>query len=270
MRKHILAITAGMMAFSLTACSSGNTLLEGASPENSALALYQYENGTVTSYWLYDTETEEQLLAELAKVPVRESDWTLTTLEKPVYGLEIGTEDGFIGAAWSDGHWIASDGTVYDFDFDFAALKDRYAWEEEASYSPGGIPVGFPAARAMMLTETGWNRAVMAPAAALTPAEGLSMELVSRTETEISVIFDNQSSGTAGLGNYFSLQVQLDGVWYEIPPEGDLMFTDIAYEFPAGSTFEKTYDISPYGELPAGTYRLVSDMNGLAVEFTAE
>ncbi len=267
MRKYILTVAAGLTALLLTACSGGNTLLEGASPESSALALYKYENGTVTSFWLYDTETEEQLLAALAEVDAKENDWTLTDLEKSVYGLGIGAGEGFLTAAWSDGHWITSDGTVYDFDFDFAALETAYPWDDVESYAAEGLPVGFPALRAMSLTENGWNAAILAPSEALTPSEGITMELVSRTDTEITVEYGNRSGQEAGLGKYFAMQVQLDGVWYAIPPERELMFEDIAYVFPADGTFEMTYDISPYGTLPAGTYRLVSEDMGLAVEF---
>ena len=36
-----------------------------------------------------------------------------------------------------------------------------------------------------------------------------------------------------------------------------MVFNDIAYIMKAGGKTKKTYDLTPYGELPSGKYRIV-------------
>jgi hypothetical protein len=56
-----------------------------------------------------------------------------------------------------------------------------------------------------------------------------------------------------------------DGVWYEIPPiPGHWGFNDNGIIIQNGEVQEKTYDLTMYGSLPAGTYRFVAF--GLSIE----
>lgn len=55
--------------------------------------------------------------------------WLAQDAILPIYGIDIGSTDGFrIVAAWTGGFWIAQDGKTYKFDFDFEALAWQEAW----------------------------------------------------------------------------------------------------------------------------------------------
>ena len=66
-------------------------------------------------------------------------------------------------------------------------------------------------------------------------------------------------------GEHYNLQVLLNGDWYEIPTSpGNWACRDIGLILENGSEYNKIYNLAMYGELPTGTYRLVS--YGLSVE----
>lgn len=77
----------------------------------------------------------------------------------------------------------------------------------------------------------------------------------------------NKSGIEWSYGEYYAIHVLLDGVWYEIPAiPGNWAFNDIAFIIQHGEEQSKTYNLAMYGDLPAGTYRLVA--GGLSVEYT--
>lgn len=79
------------------------------------------------------------------------------------------------------------------------------------------------------------------------------------------VTFRNDSGEEWCYGKYFHLEVLLDGVWYVVPTASELDFPDIAMLLPAGKEQQEEYWLAPYGELPAGTYRIV--VEGMADSF---
>ncbi len=82
----------------------------------------------------------------------------------------------------------------------------------------------------------------------------LQLESVSSTGTTYLLV--NHLDEPVEYGCDFYLQIQLEGVWYEIDLE--LEFTAEGYDTPAHSQTRLTSDWTiHYGELPTGTYRLV-------------
>ena len=67
-------------------------------------------------------------------------------------------------------------------------------------------------------------------------------------------------------GQSFRLEALVEDLWYSIPAEREMAFTAEGLVVPAGSSTEESYDLSAYGKLPAGTYRLVIE-NSLRMEF---
>ena len=89
---------------------------------------------------------------------------------------------------------------------------------------------------------------------------------MSQEGNKFSCTLTNNGVEEEAVGKYFSVQAEVSGEWYDIPTATQLAFEDIAFIVEAGGTFEITYDITPYGELPAGKYRLVAENS--AAEFT--
>ncbi len=260
MKLIMLGIVVSMVSIGLTACGKqeSNTLLQNASPSTSALYFYQYSEESSETYIIYDTKTVEQVVELLSKLPAKEvKDWSYDKITYPIYGFDIGGKDGFsVNVAWSNGYWIAQDGRVYQYEFDFSRLKEEYEWEQlegsrELTY--------FPCASRLLKDERGWNQKLLSPAPKLEAAEGVTANLVSQSDDKITVRYINKSGNEWIYGTYYHLQVQLEDSWYLIPMESSNWgFHDIAYSIPDDSNSEQTYHLQPYGTLPKGNYQLVA------------
>lgn len=270
MMKRITVIAAALsLAACLCACGGdgNNALLSAASPETSALMLYICSDGErVRELRMYDTGAEREILDKLAQVSAKpDGDWSARDVTMPVYGLEIGRNDGeagFLKAAWSDGRLILADGSAYKFDFDFAALEAGYDWRD----SEHDLLIGrLPCSRALALCGGEWISSMLSPAMEPSPPEGISMKLDAVEGDEITVTFRNDSGEEWSYGVYYHLEALLDGAWYAVPPESDLAFIDIAMILPEGETRQERYSTGLYGALPPGTYRFVAE--GMAAEF---
>ena len=251
--------------FSDTLFLTGADLLANASPETSALAFYVYDGETVEQRYLFEAEETRQLLGVLSAVTLTETaDWTPADLTLPVYGIEIGGKDGWtVQGAWSNGHWIAQDGTAYRFDYDFSTLPQKYNWADVTEWNTTTI---LPCARFLAQAVDGWHTEWMTPSATLVAPEGITAELVENKKDAVTIRLTNHSETEWMYGDGFSLQVLLDGVWYNVPElPGNWAFNAIGYTLSAGDSTEKTYHLAPYGDLPSGTYRLETE--GLTAEF---
>ena len=250
-----------------TETPADNGLLDGASPETSALSIYEWDGSTLTRHTLYETAYVTEILKELRSEPVFPvpDDWTPEKLSTPVYGLEIGKTDGFtLEAAWSNGVWIAGDGTKYSFDYPFQELFARYQWDEDIQNSIATIPC----ARHLAEYEGKWYPGFMAKAAQPEPPAGISMALTEQTDKALTVTFLNQSGAEWDYGTYYSLDVEIDGVYYSVPTTsgGNWGFEDIGIILPDGESQTRQYDLTSYGTLPDGDYRIVA--SGISAEFT--
>ena len=257
--KRIIAIAAVLgLALCLCACGggAGNELLSAASPETSALMLYICEDGqNVRRLTMYDNDAEHEILDKLAAVSAKPAeDWTARDVTMPVLGLGIGRSDdepGWLYAVWSGGYLIMADGSAYEFDFDFTALETAYEWRDGEE----------------------WISSMLTPADELSAPAGISMTLdyLDYTDPEnglIAVTFTNDGDVEWCYGTYYHLELELDGEWYEVPAETELAFNDIAMILPAGESRQELYHTWAYGELPAGSYRVVAE--GMAAEFVLE
>jgi len=235
--------------------SSG--LLADASPETSAMTLFTYDGTSVRLYYMFDSKKEREILDALSFAEAEPVDgWSAEDASLPVYGIEIGREDGLsLFAAWTNGRWIAQDGSVYKMDFDFEGLKQRKEWE-----SAGELPsfTSFPCARVFTQEKDKWNPRFLVPAAPLNPPRGITMKLDSWDQDTAAVTISNESGGEWSCGEFYELQVLMDGVWYEIPAmPGNWGFNCMGFYVPDGGTQSMIHHLAMYGELPAGTYRLV-------------
>ena len=258
-----------LLALLLTGCSTSTVdLMPGAKPETSALTLYVYDGETVTHQILFETEAvRAAVMEDFHNAKAKPLDIDPTTLQPPFYGLDMGGQElGAIHGLWSDGCFIMGNGKTYAFDYDFEALLAEYPWELKKEMQSTSV---MPCAHYVAKSAHGWNSAFLTEAKEITPPEGITMELIDHQKDELTVRFSNNTAAEWTYGCAFSLQVQLDGQWYYIPAETDLVFTEMGYLVSPNSTREDSfaYDFS-YGDLPSGHYRLVT--NDLTAEFDVE
>jgi hypothetical protein len=153
---------------------------------------------------------------------------------------------------------------VYRFDFDFAALETQYTWSDRDAVLPF---THFPCARFLTLDGSGWHSRLLSPAAELDPPAGVTMTLDSWDQDTVTATLAADSRTDWLYGERFTLQVCLDGVWYELPTmPGHGMFHLVALHLPAGEQKTQTFHLALYGALPAGRYRIA--FNELSVEHT--
>jgi len=260
-----------MLMLCMTSCSktTSNGLMSGASPNTSALTLYNYNGETTTCSHVYDSKTIQGILEELDIAKITEAkSWSLEDITLPIYGFEIGSTDGTsIFAAWSNGYWISQDGVVYDFDFDFEKLEQNNPWTDETDYSSFTV---FPCAYFLSQDENGWNNMLLQPVTEnLAPPNGVDIALEAWGSETVSVTITNNSGSEWLYGEDYSLQVLLDGAWRDIPTtSGNWALNGIGLIIQNGEEHKKTYYIDKYGILPTGIYRLVA--YGLSVEMGEE
>ena len=215
---------------------------------------------------MFNNPQEQEILDNIQKVDVVESNtWNLDQINYPIYGLEIGGQDGFtVFGAWSNGYWITPDGEAYQFDFDFHKFEKDYKWDLEEQFPHIGI---FPCIRHLCQNKNEWKQELMVPAEELAKTPNVTMEIIKAKNSLISVKITNAGNIPWEYGEPYSLQVNLAGSWYVVPPlPGNWGFILPLYILPAGESTENSYNIEMYGTLPAGTYRIV--VENLAAEFT--
>lgn len=247
--------------------AAGNTLMAKASPGTSALLFSVYDGEIVKNWWLFSFSQEKEILNAISAVPAEKAvNWSPEQFTAPAYGFHIGDIDGgTLEAVWSNGYWITQDGEAYSFDFDFGVLSDKYDWSDE-SVSPA--TASLPCAHIICRDGDKWYVDMLFSSYYDEPApDYISVELVRQTEDKLTVKYTNSGSEEWLYGTHFSVDVCLGGEWYNVPTvTGEWSFTDIGLILMPEQSREEVYNLSMYGELPSGQYRIVA--NGCVVEFT--
>lgn len=267
MKKLISLLLTFLVTLSLCACTGnggGNNLFDNASPTTSGLQFLRSNGESSTSVWLFDNIKEQSLLNDLSKATATPAeDWTPEKAGFPVYGLQImDTSGNPIEAAWTKGHLILQDGSVYKFNYDFSKLEKNYNWENDKEIPY--IPCQYYLAR----NEGQWYPKFLTPAEHKTPPEHISIEILSVSSGGITTRLTNTGTKEWTYGEAFSLDVLVDGKWYAVPvlPDKNYGFVSIGYPLKPGTSAEKMFYLGMHGDLPSGTYRLV--VEGLTAEFT--
>jgi len=114
MRRIFAAVLALLILAGCTGEPVSNGLMAGASPDTSALSLYFYDGEQGHRSYIFDADTTRKVLAELDSVKATQAvNWTLADVKPPLYGLWISKTDGWsLNVAWSNGYWVAQDGTA--------------------------------------------------------------------------------------------------------------------------------------------------------------
>lgn len=85
-------------------------------------------------------------------------------------------------------------------------------------------------------------------------------------EKTLTAVIYNKTDDVVCYGADYSLQKKTDGEYIDLEPDEEISWIMIAYELPAGETAEVNYDLSGYGILEDGEYRLIKS-NGLTADF---
>ena len=232
-------------------------LMPNAQPDTSALTLYLYDGQTITRRHLFeDTIYRENVMKDFHEAKATAVAIDVSTLTPPFYGIEMGA--GELGM-------VCGTGNTYTFDYDFDAFLQTHPWDEPDAFSNLAV---MPCANFVAKTENGWNKAFLTEAEPLDPPEGVFVTEALTTDNEIIMEFTNQSGEEWGYGYDYGLRVLLDEAWYYVPAEREMAFIEILCMLPDGVSTSETYSLEPYGFLPAGEYRLVTQ--GLFADFTVQ
>lgn len=72
---------------------------------------------------------------------------------------------------------------------------------------------------------------------------------------KVNVEFENRDKEIWIFGEYYKLEIMIDGAWYYVPAE-EYAVHDLAYELPPEQRFSLSYDLTPFGKLESGDYRI--------------
>lgn len=261
----VTILEAGLMLSPVGEAAVSNGLFDAASPETSALVLYEYKGEKVYRYAVYDRTEIRAVLDELDAAEAVPVEKDAAEAELPMYGLEIGTADGLgIRAGWSNGYLYLRDGTVYEFNYDFDALLEEHSDGQKWEFEDAAV---IPCAYYMAQDENGWKREL------LTMAEDvwydlLPAELLEQTADSLTIQLKNDSESEWMYGSDFNLDVKLGNMWYDLPsePSRNWGFTGEGIVLLPGASETRTYFLDMYGDLPAGEYRLnVEGTDGVTI-----
>lgn len=237
-------------------------LLKDASVETSAMCFWEYSNNITECCWLFDSDGEQEIVDYINGIKLGDAvkDVDTDKLKGNMYSLEIGSKAGaFISFTWYDGYVFLNNGSIYKADIDFDRIKN-YQWQEKNKMSLSL----FPNIRYIALKDGKWNTKFLAKSKKNQP-HGLKITSAKLKGTKLEVKLKNKTKKETYFGEYFSVQAKVDGKWYDIPAKDEMVFNDIAYIMKAGGKTKKVYDLTPYGELPSGKYRIV--VEGASAEF---
>ena len=237
-------------------------LFASATPSRSVISMSYYDGTEGVQGFFSDLDDEENIVLSLNKVEaVLVTNWTPDLITYPAYGFMIGSEDGNgYRAFWSNGYLVMRDGKVYLFDYDFGKIWEEHSWRDKRQLvALADMPCGCYLAR----NESGWIASNMHLSDDVDSPEIISITCIEWTDEKIVYELENTGSEDWQYGSYYSLEVLLDGNWYKVPMNCDYNygFTDELRILKAGETQQITISLagaSPYSNLPAGHYRLVT------------
>ncbi len=88
----------------------------------------------------------------------------------------------------------------------------------------------------------------------------MSLHFVSIDGNKVTVEYNNNSDKEYLYGDYYYLQKNINGEWYQIPVAlSNYAFNDIAHILNPGGNAKFTCNLTMYGELEAGHYRIVKE-----------
>lgn len=271
------------IALFLTACSSDvigtNTLFDEVATD-AAISMRVYDGENFAEYQLFDRPDDVPLpekLAGYAATPSKKSAHDLDPTKKhPIYELEMYTENGDFVAAYCDGLLVLTDGSAYDFGYDFSKLLKDYNFRETDSATE---KLGVRYWYALDGDHFDKNHLQKLDEVAYLDLDenvpGVTLEFTGFEEKNgllyVNSLLKNNGTQSFTYGQSFDLEVEIDGEWYYLPerPDRAQFFDMLAHSLQPGESDVRSDCVYSYSPLPAGNYR-VTIAKGISAEFTVE
>ena len=267
MKKIIIYVICISALLALSGCGNKQDckLLENASPETSAMSFYYFDGEKTIVKWLYDQEKEKKIIDEINKLHTQSVDFDIanSTIDS-CYGLEIVDKEGYeIWLTYIDGIWLLKNCATYKAEYDFKALYESIPETDTDSWDSG---IGMPNSAILGQNDVRFY----AKAQDLSNEKnGIVLSITSIEDGIVTVKVQNNTDNDFEYGEYYSLQKEVDGQWYTLPVKlSNFGFNDIGIILGAGESREEKCDISIYGGLQAGHYKL--EKEGMATDFYVE
>lgn len=273
------------LTMTIFSCGGKNNLFDSVDTENGVFTLTVSDGTSRKLFRLQnDTSTKNNLISALAGVTAKPFSGTphdvpAPAADSPAYVLSAYTKDGSdFSVLYSGGYLVTDDGSVYEFDFDFASVPEKYSFTEDKTLD--SVITGFESILARDGDKFDASRLVshedyISANGSNYPdtPDGVTASFVSLNDNDgkpaVTVEISNGTASEFAFGKYYILEVSVDGKWYVLPslPDRTLMVEDIGIGLDAGKSMEMTYSLWNWGDLPVGTYRVTISDN-LSAEFT--
>ena len=273
------------LTMTIFSCGGKNNLFDSVDTENGVFTLTVSDGTSRKLFCLQnDTSTKNNLISALSKVVAKPFSGTphdvpAPTVDSPAYVLSAYTKDGSdFSVLYSGGYLVKDDGSVYEFDFDFASVPEKYSFTEDKTLD--SVITGFESILARDGDKFDASRLVshedyISANGSNYPdtPDGVTASFVSLNDNDgkpaVTVEISNGTASEFSFGKYYIIEVSVDGKWYVLPslPDRLVMVQDIGIGLDAGKSMEMTYSLWNWGDLPAGTYRVTISDN-LSAEFT--
>lgn len=240
-------------------------LLDHASPDTSSMTFYYFDGEKTEIRWLYDEAQEKEIIKKINSLPTKMvNSEQIADMKEPCFGLEISDSDGYdIWLTYSNGLWLLKDGTVYTSKYDFEKLYSSIP--REGMYVMDG---GIYMLNSAYLGEYDLRYYQKAEEMCDTLDE-VSISVESFDGSSVTLNIQNDSSEDFYYGTYYSLQKQIDGVWYRLPVKlSNYGFTDIGMILNSHSSTQEQCDLTMYGKLEEGHYRIEKEK--MVAEFVVD
>lgn len=273
------------LTMTILSCGGKNNLFDSVDTENGVFTLTVSDGTSMKLFRLWDdASAKNNLISELSKVAAKPFSGTphdvpVTSADSPAYVLSAYTKDGSdFSVLYSGGYLVKDDGSVYEFDFDFASVPEKYSFTEDKTLD--SVITGFESILARDGDKFDASRLVshedyISANGSNYPdtPDGVTASFVSLNDNDgkpaVTVEISNGTASEFSFGKYYIIEVSVDGKWYVLPslPDRPVMVQDIGIGLDAGKSMEMTYSLWNWGDLPAGTYRVTISDN-LSAEFT--
>lgn len=238
-------------------------LLENASPSTSAMSFHYFDGEKTEIKWLYYSEEEQEIIDAINHLTTVKCDNSrVKEFAAPCYGLGISDKDGnMILLTYCNGLWLNKDGSVYEANYNFKELYDSIVSESLETINGGSGMTN-----AGLLGEHDVSFYSKAPEMS-SEKDGVTLSISAIRGNTVTVVISNNSSEEFIYGTHYSLQKEINGVWNVLPHKlSNYAFADIACILPAGESREEVCDLTMYGELSDGHYRI--EKEGMVAEFS--
>ena len=261
-RKYILLVCVVVVTLAFALRSWGGGELNVPSPSGGgSIRLSVCDGETVIWQLVFEGEDMRALRNRLAGVKASDvENWAPDDDPWPVYGIEIsGTEEDY-EAAWLDGIWVDNRGRTLKTNLDFPALWEQYAVDTHARE---GIWT-MACRRELALRNGAWDTRFLIAAHEPDLPEDVTMSF---TDEDLSWAIVNEGANrySHGNGGGAALDVFVDGSWYHVPQTSGNHYGVTAEEYflEPGKRYDSRFSMGPYGDLPAGNYRITFSVGRL-------